>query len=67
MAAYLKHIDTGEILPFNPDLATGEGMVPCDVNGNEESDAPPEPARAKSRKKAEEDLSDLEFSTGLTA
>lgn len=69
MAAYLKHKDTGEILPFNPDLATGEGMVPCDVHGNEVPDTPDEPEvapKAKARKKTDPaDLADLEFATGL--
>lgn len=69
MAAYLKHKDTGEILPFNPDLATGEGMVLCDVNGNELPDIPEEPEvqpKPKARKKADvppADLVDLEFET----
>jgi hypothetical protein len=60
MAAYLKHRETGEILPFNPDLATNPDMVQCDRNGNEEPELevledPSNAPRAKKAKKVEVD------------
>lgn len=56
MTVYLKHRETGEILPFNPDVAMDPDMLPCDVNGVESpelevlddpSNVPPKGRKAK--------------------
>jgi hypothetical protein len=65
--AYLKHKDTGEILPYNPDLALSVEMIPCDVNGvpevhDPDADEPPKTVHAK-KKKA--DPTPDEFLSGL--
>ena len=54
--AYLKHKDTGEIFPYNPDLALNVDMLPCDAEGNDvdEPEAEDLPKTVKSRKKAPE-------------
>lgn len=50
MASYLKHLKTGEIYPFNPDLARHPMMQPHEPvpAGFEE---PAEPAKPKAKRK----------------
>lgn len=59
MAGYLKHIKTGEIYPFNPDLALNELMVPYEkAPEGFAAAAKPAPKRRQNKAKAKAPVKD---------